>query len=203
MRTFKREQRYFVAKVRDVNEALTDQERQELQRLCAKVDDYRIAKAKSPLVCVCVEDDWPIYDAVWALVEAFWLDREHGEADEPRWSRVEALAGLRMMIQSGGHAPHAHAALHQAVLALSEQLVTLVDLRSFINMIDTHNKCNYAVDDNLVAAATRARIILGDQVPPDAVTYPCAVCRTVLLSRSEVDEGFDTCSGCAPRGGKQ
>ena len=74
---FKREKRYYVAKVRDCHQALTGPETAQLAMLCAKVDEWRRNNSKGALETVCIESDWPIFDAAWALVEAVWNEREN------------------------------------------------------------------------------------------------------------------------------
>ncbi|GAB1116554.1 MAG: hypothetical protein SwStaBPW_32950 [Shewanella algae] len=66
---FKREQRYIVAKISDVTEALTDWEQEQLETLMQKVMSHRECVGKKLLECVVVESDWPIYSSTWAAVE--------------------------------------------------------------------------------------------------------------------------------------
>lgn len=69
MAVFKREERYIVAKLRDVDEALTSGEKQLLQSLMQKVDVHRVNQGKRPLECVVVESDWPNYQSTWDSIE--------------------------------------------------------------------------------------------------------------------------------------
>lgn len=69
MTEFKREMRYFVAKIRDVEAALTDAEKVQLQNLMQKVDVHRVNSGKEPLECVVVESDWPNYQSTWDGVQ--------------------------------------------------------------------------------------------------------------------------------------
>lgn len=69
MAEFQRERRYVVAKISDVNAALTDAEKQLLQSLMEKVDVHRVNSGKSPLECVVVESDWPNYQSTWNSVQ--------------------------------------------------------------------------------------------------------------------------------------
>lgn len=66
---FNRENRYLVAKVRDVEAALSEVEQLELQKLLNKVETYRTQSGKEPLVCVVVESDWPNYESTWDSIE--------------------------------------------------------------------------------------------------------------------------------------
>lgn len=76
MREFQRELRYLVAKVRDVETALTDGEKQELAALLKKVEQYRTDSGKPPLECVVVESDWPNYEETWASVQQVWESQQ-------------------------------------------------------------------------------------------------------------------------------
>lgn len=69
MEIFKRENRYLVAKRKDVIAALSIDEQIQLDRLIHKVDDYRQANDKAPLECAVIENDWPEYEPVWQMVK--------------------------------------------------------------------------------------------------------------------------------------
>jgi hypothetical protein len=71
MTLFRRESRYIVMKVSDVNVALSDVEREQLSGLMEKIVEHRQSAGKAPLECVVVEADWPIYDSTWDAVEQF------------------------------------------------------------------------------------------------------------------------------------
>ena len=59
-----------VAKVKDAKKALSPDDFDQLQQLLTNVDYWRISNGKNPLMCVCVENDWPEYETVWAMIEA-------------------------------------------------------------------------------------------------------------------------------------
>lgn len=67
--TFQKEHSYSVIKFSDADAALTEDESEQLADLMAKVEWYSIEQGKTPLECVVVESDWPIYDATWDAVE--------------------------------------------------------------------------------------------------------------------------------------
>jgi len=69
MPEFKREPRYIVLKISDVKNALTPEQQGQLSSLIYAVSWYRQAAGKKPLESVVVENDWPIYNAVWKMVE--------------------------------------------------------------------------------------------------------------------------------------
>lgn len=73
---FEREHRYVVLKGRDIHLALSKMERGDLAALCAKVDAYRAAVGRPPLVCVVVESDWPEYEPTWQAIEER-VEQEH------------------------------------------------------------------------------------------------------------------------------
>lgn len=70
MSTFERENRYMVLKATDLQAAgLSDSELDQLQAICAKVDQYRANAGKPDLVCAVVEKDWPEYEPTWKAIE--------------------------------------------------------------------------------------------------------------------------------------
>jgi hypothetical protein len=70
MSEFKKEQRYVVVKVSDIDAAgCTQAERDGFSVLCDKVGMYRISAGKGPLECVVVESDWPEYEPTWAAIQ--------------------------------------------------------------------------------------------------------------------------------------
>jgi hypothetical protein len=67
---FKRERRYVVVKISDINAAgCTQQERDAFNALCDKVALYRNGAGKGPLECVVVESDWPEYEPTWEAIQ--------------------------------------------------------------------------------------------------------------------------------------
>ncbi len=68
--TLNREQRYLVLKSSDMIAAgLTETELDQLQAICAKVDQYRRNAGKPDLETVVVEKDWPEYEPTWQAIE--------------------------------------------------------------------------------------------------------------------------------------
>ena len=65
-----RESRYLMAKLKDITKYLSDDDASNLIGLVKKVDQGREHDGKRPLQCVCVEDDWPEYEEVWAMIAA-------------------------------------------------------------------------------------------------------------------------------------
>lgn len=65
---FTRESRYTVIKHSDMD-VLTGEEEESLNILLDKIAQGRQNKGKKDLNCVVVEDDWPEYEAVWAMIE--------------------------------------------------------------------------------------------------------------------------------------
>lgn len=69
-----REDKYLVIKRADAEKHLTDEAKHELASIAEAVYIARTrADEKQPLKCVVVESDWPMYEAVWKLIEA-WVD---------------------------------------------------------------------------------------------------------------------------------
>lgn len=67
---FKREERYLVFKLSDVEEHFTPGERQQLARLAEVQRVGRGDSGKPLLECVVVEADWPEYEPTWRAIEA-------------------------------------------------------------------------------------------------------------------------------------
>lgn len=65
---FTRESRYTVIKHSDMD-VLTGEEEDTLNNLLDKIAQGRHNKGKKELKCVVVENDWPEYEAVWAMIE--------------------------------------------------------------------------------------------------------------------------------------
>ena len=86
----KREHRYMVFKLTDMEASLTRQEINLLERLAEKVRDYRTHAGKQPLECVVVESDWPEYEPTWQAIENRMDGTESQEQVEPTLN--EALA---------------------------------------------------------------------------------------------------------------
>lgn len=69
MSGFKREVKYWVTKLSDVNAALTPQEIEQLDRLLGKVETHRLNSGKTPLKCVVIENDSPVYELAYQALE--------------------------------------------------------------------------------------------------------------------------------------
>ena len=63
-----KECRYFVLKWKDLIEALSGEELNQLLEMGKKVDTYRKEQGKTPFEAVVVESDWPEYEQVWQMV---------------------------------------------------------------------------------------------------------------------------------------
>ena len=64
-----RENRYTVLKNKDIAEYLNDDECDQLDDLCRKINRSRLLAGKETVQCVIVEHDWPEYEATWAAIE--------------------------------------------------------------------------------------------------------------------------------------
>ena len=69
MSKFKREHRYIVLKVSDINSHLNDSEKDKLSAICNSINDGRAIENKPELKCVVVEHDWLEYEKVWQMIE--------------------------------------------------------------------------------------------------------------------------------------
>ena len=91
MSGFKREERYLVLKWDDISLFLSDDDQNRVDRMCKKIAYERNLKGKRADSFVCVADDWPEYETVWAMIEA----RMTGQPDELSRLRAE-LATLKL-----------------------------------------------------------------------------------------------------------
>ena len=67
--TFKREQRYIVFKLTDLQKHIEPSDLFNLQQIGRTVGAGREQDGKSPLECVVIESDWPEYDPTWRAIE--------------------------------------------------------------------------------------------------------------------------------------
>lgn len=71
MSKFKREARYIVVKLSDMEIAgLSPSEIESFNRVCDRVALARVAMGKPLLQCVVVEKDWPEYEPTWDAIES-------------------------------------------------------------------------------------------------------------------------------------
>lgn len=88
MSEFKRESRYLVLKLSDVEAALDDRQKVMLEGLSLTVDSHRISAGKSPLNAVVIEADWDIYEQAWDLVKQHSVKHVILEQAIPDWSKA-------------------------------------------------------------------------------------------------------------------
>ena len=67
---FKREERYIVFKLSDVERYLTDADRTHLAMMKNEIDAGRACANKPPFKGLIVESDWPEYEPTWKAIEA-------------------------------------------------------------------------------------------------------------------------------------
>lgn len=75
MSKFKREERYIVLKISDVESAFNVVLKDRLESMQYIVNNYRRDMDKVPLQCVVVEHDWPEYEKVWKMIEKRMADK--------------------------------------------------------------------------------------------------------------------------------
>ena len=67
---FKREQRYFVVKVKDAKEYLDAHQLEKLAEIADTISEGREKDGIPSVECVVVESDWPEYEPTWKAIEA-------------------------------------------------------------------------------------------------------------------------------------
>ena len=88
-----REHRYYVAKTKDVEKYLSDEQQLSLDRFLTKIRIGRLNDGKADVKTVCVDSDWPEYETVWKMIEAR-VDGKASPASVPegREAVIEAVA---------------------------------------------------------------------------------------------------------------
>lgn len=66
---FKRENRYLVLKMKDLDRCLSSEQKANLNSIVYAHDSSRELHGKNDLKCVVVEHDWPEYEPVWEMIE--------------------------------------------------------------------------------------------------------------------------------------
>ena len=79
-----REHRYWVAKTKDVEKYLSEEQQLSLDRFLTKIRIGRLKDGKADVKTVCVDSDWPEYETVWRMIEA----RVDGKASPASVSEV-------------------------------------------------------------------------------------------------------------------
>ena len=77
---FKREQRYFVVKVKDAKEYLDAHQLEKLAEIADTISEGREKDGIPAVECVVVESDWPEYESTWRAIE----DRVTGAQPAPK-----------------------------------------------------------------------------------------------------------------------
>lgn len=63
-----REERYIVLKIHDITECLSFEEKQQLDGIQRKLNEYRLLNGKQSLQCAVVESDWPEFEPTWQAI---------------------------------------------------------------------------------------------------------------------------------------
>ncbi|OAI00899.1 hypothetical protein A1353_18995 [Methylomonas methanica] len=63
-----REERYIVLKIHDITECLSFEEKQQVDGIQRKLNEYRLRKGKQSLQCAVVESDWPEFESTWQAI---------------------------------------------------------------------------------------------------------------------------------------
>lgn len=84
MNEFKREHRYVVIKISDMNAYLDVEEIEQLETICEKIRTIRERAGRKPMECVVVESDWPEYEPTWKAIEARMTGKPTATGEEWR-----------------------------------------------------------------------------------------------------------------------
>ena len=104
---FKREQRYFVVKVKDAKEYLDAHQLEKLAEIADTISEGREKDGIPAVECVVVESDWPEYEPTWKAIEArvngaqptpsvpeITIEMEHAFYEKVTVTRVGNIVGL-------------------------------------------------------------------------------------------------------------
>lgn len=70
MSNFKREPRYVVFKIKDIERYITSEDKLLINEVGKAIAVGRNSDGKAPFNAVVVEQDWPEFEMVWAAIEA-------------------------------------------------------------------------------------------------------------------------------------
>jgi len=105
---FKRTVRYVVFKLSDMDKYLTEYARSQIYKYGRELASARRFDCRPPLNAVVVEQDWPEFDVVWALIEAR-VRREAGPEPDgkprPELLALAKAAGARIAGTPDGREP--------------------------------------------------------------------------------------------------
>ena len=91
MTEFKREHRYIVFKLKDISKYLSTAEREDIMTMGHAIANGRAEDGKPPFNAAVIEQDWPEFEPVWAMIESRMtgraIEREvlTSKAAEPQW----------------------------------------------------------------------------------------------------------------------
>ena len=123
---FKREDRYLVFKLSDVERHLTPGERQQLARLAEVQRVGRSESGKPLLECVVVEADWPEYEQTWNAIEARVTGAKAQSAERGRvvgdaaQEKVVKMNSLISRLQRPGYDLQKEQAIQEAIVMLRQ-----------------------------------------------------------------------------------
>lgn len=101
---FKREPRYYVFKIKDIDEYLSEEDKTALHRIGQRIAFFRSFYGnKQPFNAVVVEQDWPEFEMVWAAIEARVTGKQQA-ASVPgnEWQFNRLLATCKGIAQGNG-----------------------------------------------------------------------------------------------------
>lgn len=88
--------KYLVVKIEDILNFLSDEEQEQLNTLRNKVELERFRSGKKAQQYVCVAADWPMYEIVWGMIEAY-VDGKPDELTRLQSELAEARAEIERL----------------------------------------------------------------------------------------------------------
>lgn len=102
---FKREQRYFVVKVKDAKEYLDAHQLEKLAEIADTISEGREKDGIPAVECVVVESDWPEYESTWRAIEDRVTGAQPAPSEQPEFAR-KAWARFKNELHRSPDAPY-------------------------------------------------------------------------------------------------
>jgi len=88
---FKRENRYIVLKLTDIEKYLDDDRRKLLDFIAGNIRDGRLLEEKPTFKCVVVEQDWPEYEPTWQAIERRVTGKSNASKDTDLEAQIKYM----------------------------------------------------------------------------------------------------------------
>ena len=196
---FRREERYLVFKLSDVEEHFTPGEKQQLARLVEVQRVGREEAGKPLLRCVVVESDWPEYEPTWRAIEARVTGAQAQPAPSmlpvkpaPQPANPESFdAALWGAIAAGMITPYHLGPAVPPALDLEAESVSFIDTSQLESAVSTEIVPSYPPPSGWLRAIDEALVVAHIGVANADDTYEQAKAKLERLIGFHVDAATD------------